>query len=432
MYSQVLILHFLVILPSLKNIHMKHSVKIWINCIIGLIFLGAATATIITHIPEKEEKAKYIFLFIGDGMGSPIVSLTESYMSYKAGRLGGERLSFSNFPCFGSVTTHSADRVITCSAAAGTAIATGHKTNNGLLGRSPAGEPLRSFSYDLKEDGYKIGILTNTPVNHATPACFYSNPEKRHHHYRIIQDLAASGFDFIAGTGFKGYFGNCEEDPDCEKLLEDAGYQIYWGKQEYAQKGSDSEKTILCQAHNKGIEAHEYFVDGFERENDFKLEDLIKACIDSFGDEEPFFIMCEGGTIDWIAHTNKTIPTVKLVQEMDEAVKIAYEFYLKHPDETLIIVTADHDTGGVAMGYGNQWMGDALHWRILDSAWNAAGGRNTLEWEENRKLNESAFIGWPTSHHTGDNVPVYAIGKGAERFCGKMDNTDFKGKILAE
>ena len=77
-------------------------------------------------------------------------------------------------------------------------------------------------------------------------------------------------------------------------------------------------------------------------------------------------------------------------------------------------------------------MDDALHWKILDSAWNAADGRNILDWEENRKLNEAALIGWPTSHHTGADVPVYAIGMGAERFCGKMDNTDFKSKILAE
>lgn len=411
---------------------MEHKAKRWINRIIGVIFLGAAVAAIVTHIPKKEEKAKYIFLFIGDGMGSPIVSLTESYMSYKAGKLGGERLSFSNFPYFGAVTNHSADRAITCSAAAGTAIATGHKTNNGMLGRNPEGEPLRSFAYDLKDEGYKIGILTNTPVNHATPACFYSSPEKRHHHYEIIQDLAVSGFDFIAGSGIKGYFGNTENDIDSETLLREAGYEIYWGQEEYSQRTSDSDKTILCQAHNKGKEAKEYFVDGFEREDEFKLEEYMKACLDSFGDDDPFFIMCEGGTIDWIAHTNKTIPTVKLVQEMDDAVKVAYEFYLKHPDETLIVVTADHDTGGVAIGYGNEWMGDALYWNILDSAWNAAGGRNTLEWEDNRKLNESALIGWPTSHHTGDNVPVYAIGKGAERFCGKMDNTDFKGKILAE
>ena len=365
-------------------------------------------------------------------MGSPIVSLTESYMSYKAGTLGGERLSFSNFPYFGAVTTHSADRAITCSAAAGTAIATGHKTNNGLLGRNPAGEPLRSFAYDLKDEGYKIGILTNTPVNHATPACFYSTPSKRSDHYEILKALASSKFDFIAGTGFKGYFGNKENDPDSETLLKNAGYEIFWGKEEYAQRTSEPEKTILCQAHNKGKEAKEYFVDGFERTESFKLSEFLTACLDSFGDEEPFFIMCEGGNIDWIAHTNKTIPTVKLVQEMDDAVKLAYEFYSKHPDETLIVVTADHDTGGVAIGFGNAWMGDLLHWNILDSAWNAAGGRNVLEWEENRKLNESAFIGWPTSHHTGDNVPIYAIGKGAERFCGKMDNTDLRAKILAE
>lgn len=411
---------------------MKHSAKRWTNLVIGLIFLGAAATTLITHLPKKEEKAKYIFLFIGDGMGNPIVSLTESYMSYKEGKLGGERLTFSRFPYFGLATNHSANRFITCSAAAGTAIATGQKTNNGMLGRDPEGNPLKSFTYDLKDEGYKIGILTNTPVNHATPACFYSSPEKRHQHYEIIQALAGSGFDFLAGTGFKGYFGNSKNDPDCETLLKDAGYSIYWGKDEYSQRSADNGKTILCQAHNKGKEAKEYFVDGRERPDDFKLADFMNACLDSFGDEQPFFIMCEGGTIDWIAHTNKTIPTVKLVQEMDDAVKIAYEFYLKHPDETLIVVTADHDTGGVAIGFGNEWMGDALHWNILDSAWNAAGGRNMLEWEENRKLNESALIGWPTSHHTGDNVPVYAIGKGAERFSGKMDNTDFKSKILAE
>ena len=188
--------------------------KLWIYRIALLLLLGLTAVTIINHLPKKAEKAKYIFLFVGDGMGSPIVSLTESYMSYKAETLGGERLSFSNFPYFGAVTTHSADRAITCSAAAGTAIATGHKTNNGLLGRNPAGEPLRSFAYDLKDEGYKIGILTNTPVNHATPACFYSTPSKRSDHYEILKALASSKFDFIAGTGFKGYFGNKENDPD--------------------------------------------------------------------------------------------------------------------------------------------------------------------------------------------------------------------------
>ncbi len=411
---------------------MKLSAKRWISLIIELFLMGVAVVTLISYLPKKAEKAKYIFLFIGDGMGNPVVSLTESYMSYKEGKLGGERLTFSSFPYFGLVTNHSADRAITCSAAAGTAIATGQKTNNGLLGRNPEGEPLKSFAYDLKEDGYKIGIVSNTPVNHATPACFYASPEQRHHHYQIIQDLAVSGFDFFTGSGIKGYFGNSENDPDCQKLLTEAGYHIYWGQEEYEQRTENSEKTILCQSHNKGKEAKEYFVDGFERKDSFKLPEFLSACLDSFGDEEPFFIMCEGGTIDWIAHANKTIPTVKLVQEMDDAVKVAYEFYLKHPDETLIIVTADHDTGGVAIGWGNEWMGDTLNWGILDSAWNAAGGRNTLEWEENRKLNESAHIGWPTSHHTGDNVPVYAIGKGAERFNGKMDNTDFKSKILAE
>ena len=142
--------------------------------------------------------------------------------------------------------------------------------------------------------------------------------------------------------------------------------------------------------------------------------------------------MCEGGTIDWVAHVNRTMPTIKLVQELDDAVKVAYEFYEKHPDETLIIVTADHDTGGASVGFGKDWVNDQPRWHILDSAWNAAGQKNDLNEVENKKLNDAAFIGWTTYYHTGADVPVFAIGKGAERFCGKMDNTDFKAKILAE
>ena len=105
-------------------------------------------------------------------MGNPIVSLTESYMSYKEGKLGGERLTFSSFPYFGLATNHSANRFITCSAAAGTAIATGQKTNNGMLGRDPEGNPLKSFTYDLKDEGYKIGItLGSSTVDSLPPIC---------------------------------------------------------------------------------------------------------------------------------------------------------------------------------------------------------------------------------------------------------------------
>jgi alkaline phosphatase len=126
------------------------------------------------------------------------------------------------------------------------------------------------------------------------------------------------------------------------------------------------------------------------------------------------------------------MPLINLIREFDAAVAMAYEFYLSHPDETLIVVTADHDTGGVSLGQGIEWLDDRLEWHKIDSAWTAAGGANTLGYEENKALNDAAFIGWTTKQHTGNDVPVYAIGKGAERFCGKMDNTEIKGKILGE
>ena len=141
--------------------------------------------------------------------------------------------------------------------------------------------------------------------------------------------------------------------------------------------------------------------------------------------------MCEGGTIDWAAHENNTMATLSLIDEFDEAVRLAYDFYLKHPDETLIIVTSDHDTGGASLGNGIEWLDDRLDWAVLDSAWNMPSGKDSLSIEENKALNDKAFIGWTTMQHTGNDVPVYAVGNGAERFSGKMDNTEFKSKILA-
>ena len=120
---------------------------------------------------------------------------------------------------------------------------------------------------------------------------------------------------------------------------------------------------------------------------------------------------------------------VKAVIEFDEAVKAAYDFYLRHPDETLIVVTADHGTGGVALGYG-EWGRDWIFWDKIEKAWIEAGECNDLDEKTNKALNDESTIGWTTVYHTGENVPVYAIGKGAERFGGKMDNTEIKGRIL--
>ena len=158
---------------------------------------------------------------------------------------------------------------------------------------------------------------------------------------------------------------------------------------------------------------------------------MVGKCLEFFGDDTPFFIMFEQGDIDWAAHDNKTMPMIEKVMELDGAVRKAMEFYKEHPDETLILVTADHETGGITLG-GALSGEDNLKWNILDSAWTASGCRNELDYNENKALNDKAYIGWTTLSHTGGPVPVYAIGKGSDRFGGRYDNTEIKGKILGE
>ena len=138
--------------------------------------------------------------------------------------------------------------------------------------------------------------------------------------------------------------------------------------------------------------------------------------------------MCEGGTIDWAAHDNRTMSMVTDVISFDEAIKVAYEFYLKHKDETLIVVTADHETGGLTLGAGST----TINWDELERQWISTDRKDVTDYDTNRRHNKSCSIGWTTGSHTGGAVPVFAIGKGAEKFNGRIDNTDIKGKILGE
>jgi alkaline phosphatase len=387
-----------------------------------------------TQAPEgnNNKKAKYIFLFIGDGMGHSIVSATESYLSYKAGKIGGEQLTMTSLPVTGDVTTYSHESIITCSAAAGTAIACGVKTTEGQVGRTPDGTPARSIAYELKDEGYKIGIMSSVPINHATPAAFFSTPENRNDYYGITEAMSVSGFEFFASTGFLGYYPDDKTKPDSEALVESNGYEVVWGREELADLSPEVKKVVLCNPGNKGKGADNYEIGSKVNPDNFTLPEMLSTAIEFLSDEEPFFIMCEGGHIDWAAHSNKVMSSIAGVIEMDDAVKVAYEFYKKHPEETLIVITADHETGGISLGYGEDWDNSKPKWNVFEEAWNAAGQSNTLSSEENRRLNAEGHIGWTTSYHTGANVPLYAVGKGAEKFCGRLDNTDIKGKILGE
>lgn len=400
------------------------------NLLMSVLAIFAAIAiTGCTESTTQNEKAKYVFLFIGDGMGNSHVAATESYLSYKEGKLGGSQLIFSQFPNLSLCTTYSASDNITCSSAAGTAIACGTKTNNGMLGVDPEGKPLKSMAYELKEDGYKVGIMSSVPINHATPASFYGHNTSRSDYYNISMEIPASDFDFFGGPGFIDFNGKDNSQEDIDAYLERNGYEVCYGVNEFNAVADTCSRIIFCQESNRKESADNYVSDG-EDSKDVPLAEIVKMAIGYLGTDEPFFIMCEGGAIDWAAHDNKTMNMVNEVLDFNDAVAVAYEFYQAHPDETLIVVTADHETGGIAIG--SRKGGSKVNWAKLEKQWEESGRKNTLSKEENIELNESCAIGWTTYGHSGAPVPTYAIGKGAEKFFSRIDNTDIKGKILGE
>lgn len=401
-----------------------------------IIALCLLTASIIclTSCNDSEKttdgKAKYIFLFIGDGLSCSQISLTESWLSYKAGKIGGESLTMSTFPIYGMMTTHTLEREITCSAAAGTAISCGQKTVKNRIAADKDGKRLKSMSYDLKEDGYNVALISSCPINHATEATFFASNPDRNNFYEISKEIPASGFNFFAGSGFIQFYGEDGNQESTVEYLERNGYEVCCGAKEYEEMADKCDRIIFYQECFRDKPAGDYIMNGKRTEGEVTLPQMLKYGMDFVGDEKPFFIMCEGGSIDWAAHLNRTMPTVNCIIEFDEAIRLAYEFYQKHPDETLIVVTADHGTGGVAMGQGG-WGRDKIHWDIIEKAWIEAGECNEMSYEDNRKLNEAATIGWSGVYHSGENVPVFAIGKGAERFGGKIDNSSIKSRILA-
>ena len=392
------------------------------------IALAFNSASFTSEAKKKDERAKYIFLFIGDGMGANHVATAESYLSHLQGKLGGVSLTMTQFPYYGTATSFSADKSITDSSAAGTAIACGEKTYNGGLGVDADGNPVKSMAYDLKEDGYKIGIMSTVPINHATPGAFYASSNSRNDYYDISTQILKTDFEFFAGSGFIDFRGKKGEEKEAiDAYLEKNGYEVCYGIEEFRNDSKGKKKVVFCQESNRAESAGNYVSSG-DIPADATLAEMLQLGIDYLGEKDPFFFMCEGGDIDWTAHANKTMPMIMDVLEFDEAIAVAYEFYKKHPKETLIVVTADHETGGLSLGAGPELIG----WDMLIEQWEKDGKQNNLGWRENSELNRKASIGWTTGGHSGTPVPVFSVGKGAEKFSGRMDNTDIKGKILGK
>lgn len=385
--------------------------------------------TILLLLPlliSAQQKAKYVFYFIGDGMGFNHVSLTEYWLGHTQGVFDSRPLSFSQFPVLGWAVTHSESNLITDSAAAGTALSTGNKTKNGMLATGPDSTSLTSISYKIHDAGYKVGISSTVGINHATPAAFYGHNVNRGNYYEIASEIPASEFEFFAGGGAIESTGDDEDKVSVYEAIEKEGYVIAEGMDDFAAKKDGTQKMMLLQKDGRLRTELPYAID--MKEHDMTQADLVRASIDFLYDEggEGFFVMSEGGRIDWASHGNDTKAVILETLSLSDAVAEAVRFYNEHPDETLIVVTADHETGGLTLSWEK---GYNLY---LDKLEEISCSKDMVSEEERERMNEishEARIGWTTGDHSAANVPVFAIGAGSDLFSGRMDNTDIPKRI---
>ena len=299
---------------------------------------------------EEKTKIKYAFLFIGDGMGVAQVNLTEAYLAAIDNEKGFKQLSFTQFPEAGLVKTYANNRFITCSAAAATAFSTSHKTNINRISMDTSGMvPFKSIATICKENDMKVGILSSVSIDHATPAVFYANQPLRSNYFEIGIDLSKSNFDFFGGGGFRTPVGiiNGKEVNAIE--LSKENHFTYIDSNEGLVKLKPGNGKVIAVHPNLlvGSSAMPYAIDQPEQPS---LADFTAKAIQYLDNENGFFMMVEGGKIDWACHSKDAATSIHETIAFDEAIQEAIAFYTLHPNETLILVTADHETGGMALG----------------------------------------------------------------------------------
>ncbi|BAX78729.1 alkaline phosphatase [Labilibaculum antarcticum] len=314
---------------------------------------------------------KYIFYFIGDGMGLSQSNAAEAYLGALEDSNGIKKLQLSTLPNQGFYTTYALNRFITGSAAAGTALATGHKTTvNTISMDAERLIPFKTIAEMAKDKGYKVGIVSSVSIDHATPATFYAHQPTRNMYYNISLDLSKSGFNYFAGGGFKhpegdgtteeknslsnfgmGATADIEElEPNSMRVAESRGYTFVNTIQDFKKLKKGDDKIIAIAPKLAAGSSLPYSIDQ-ENESDISLADFTEKGIKLLDNSKGFFMMVEGGKIDWASHANDAATVIKEVLQFDKAVTKAIEFYNKHPKETLILVCGDHETGGLALGF---------------------------------------------------------------------------------
>ena len=297
-------------------------------------------------------------------------------------------MTFSLFPYIGVVDTHWASNDITDSAAAGTALASDHKTNNAMLGVNPDSIPVKTVLEVMAEQGKETGIVVSSYVTHATPAAFYAKVPHRKQYEDIAVQVAENPYlNLIIGGGMK-HFNQRKDSLDLVARMEnELGWKVY-----------DTLDNIDITCKKYAVMANDNHMPPAAERGDF-LPRAVKTALKTLDSaENGFFLMVEGSQIDFACHGNDSTWMMDEMLDFDYAIKVALD-YAKEKGNTLVVVTADHETGGL-----------------------------TLPDPQGKYTN--VVFNYSTGSHTCLPVLVYAYGPGAEQFTGWMQNTELKGKIL--
>lgn len=454
---------------------------------------------------ETSKQPKYVFYFISDGTGINAVLGTEIMNAEMKGRWGRDTLLMASFPVVSVASTYSFNSGITDSAASGTCLATGSKTYNGAIGVGPDTTNVYSVAYYAHEAGFPVGVASSVCINHATPASFFAHNKSRNNYYDIAMQAPATQFDFFGGPDFnlERPYRTIENRNALYEECEKAGYTLSRGYEDYESKADKADKMVLMQPLERTLRGEDnslpYQIDA--RPGEMSVYDVLKAEIDflykksqKLGDKG-FFLMNEiGGKVDYACHANDGATTFREVELVDSCLQLAYDFYLQHPDETLIVLTSDHETGGMTLGTNHG--GYSTNFKVLSNQRCSVDAitnhmqqlrvktSNKVSWEEIKQLlnedlgfwgavsidekeearlhdvyvrsfegqmpneknlygsneplaatavrliNDKAHLGWTSGAHTAGLVPVYAIGVGAYNFAKHNDNSDFAPALI--
>ncbi len=316
---------------------------------------------------------------IGDGMGLAQVHALKMVSNQPVHILQTQHI--------GLMSTHSFDNEVTDSGAGGTAIATGYKTRNGMIGMKPDSTEIPSMLDIFGKYGMSTGIVVSCAVTHATPASFVAKEVSRNHYEAIAQDFLFSPVDVVIGGGIKHF----NKRKDARNLTDEMVAKGFTYMNELPDGLSADWKKLLIltdSVHPEKIQ---------EGRGDLLPSGTLLALNQLSKNPNGFFLMVEGSQIDWAGHANDSSYLIAEMKDFDQTVGVVLEFLQQHP-ETLVIVTADHETGGLTFPHG--------------------------------AIKGSQRFAYSTGDHTGIMVPVYAFGAGAEAFVGQYDNTDLIRKIM--